>query len=156
MEISNTTQQITPFLWFDGKVEEAVHFYTAVFKDSKIVRMNRIGPNMMTATFRLNGVEFMALDGGPLFKFSPATSFFVKCSTQEEVDYLWEKLGEGGKTSRCGWLDDKFGLTWQIIPNALGELMHTGNPVKSRNVMAAMMKMDKIIIKDLQEAYDQE
>ncbi len=153
MQISNG-QRISPFLWFNGKTEEAVTFYTSVFKNSSIKGLHHIGPNMATATFVLNGVEFMALDGGPQFTFSPATSFFVKCTTQEEVDELWEKLGEGGKTSRCGWLDDKFGITWQIIPDALGQLMYSGNPAKSASVMQAMMKMEKIIIKDLQEAYD--
>jgi predicted 3-demethylubiquinone-9 3-methyltransferase (glyoxalase superfamily) len=156
METNTSVQRIAPFLWFDGKVGEAVQFYTSVFKNSKIISMNRLGEKIMTATFVLNGMEFMALDGGPMYKFSPATSFFVKCTTQEEVDELWDKLSEGGKKSRCGWLDDKFGVTWQIIPDALGQLMYASNPAKSKNVMAAMMRMDKIIIKDLQEAYDRE
>ena len=156
METNTNGQRISPFLWFNGKTEEAVNFYTSIIKNSKIVSLQRLGDNMATATFILNGVEFMALDGGPQFTFSPATSFFIKCSTQEEVDHLWEKLSEGGEKSRCGWLDDKFGVTWQIVPDALGQLLHTPNRVKSGNVMQAMLKMDKIIIADLQAAYDKE
>ena len=156
METNTNGQRVTPFLWFNGKTEEAVNFYTSIIKNSKIVSLQRLGGNMATATFILNGVEFMALDGGPQFTFSPATSFFIKCSTQEEVDHLWEKLSEGGEKNRCGWLDDKFGVTWQIVPDALGQLLYTPNRVKSGNVMQAMLKMDKIIIADLQAAYDKE
>jgi predicted 3-demethylubiquinone-9 3-methyltransferase (glyoxalase superfamily) len=157
---SNTKNQsnITPFLWFDGKVEEAVKFYTSTFKNSKTLSINRIGGGkgkVMTATFILNGQKFMALDGGPNFKFSPAVSFFVDCDTQKEVDTLWKKLSKDGKPNRCGWIDDKFGVTWQIIPRTLGELLYDKDPVKANRVMQAMLKMDKIIIKDLQKAYNQ-
>lgn len=155
------TQQITPFLWFNGRVEEAVNFYTSVFKDSQTKSMNRLpaevpgkGGQVITATLILNGVEFMLLDGGPQFTFSAATSFFVKCETQDEVDHYWEKLSEGGNKNRCGWLTDKFGVTWQIIPNALGRLMYSADPAKSKRVMEAMMKMDKIEIAELEAAYN--
>jgi len=154
MEANITRQNITPFLWLDGKVEEAVNFYTSVFKNSKIINTRRFGDKVMTATFRLNGVEFMALDGGPLYKFTEAISFFVKCSTQEEVDTLWEKLSKGGEKSRCGWLKDKYGVSWQIIPDALGELMGDPDPAKAGRVMQAMLKMEKIDIKGLQQAYN--
>lgn len=148
-------QKITPFLWFDGQAEEAVNFYTSLFKDSKIVNMSRMPDgNVMSATFLLNGQEFMALNGGPMFKFTEAISLFVKCETQSEIDSLWEKLSEGGSKSRCGWLKDKFGLSWQIIPPILGELLGDKDPAKSQRVMQAMLKMDKIIIQDLKDAYN--
>jgi predicted 3-demethylubiquinone-9 3-methyltransferase (glyoxalase superfamily) len=160
----NTTgQQITPFLWFNGRVEEAVNFYTAVFKEAQILNMSRLpaetpgvkGKAQM-ATIRLNGLEFMILDGGPMYAPTPAISFFIKCETQEEVDHYWEKLQEGGAPNRCGWLDDQFGISWQVVPNALGRLMGDPNPVKSRNVMTAMMQMTKLDIAGLQAAYDRE
>jgi predicted 3-demethylubiquinone-9 3-methyltransferase (glyoxalase superfamily) len=158
-----TTQQITPFLWFEDRLEEAVSFYTTVFADSEIVSISRLPAEapgkdgkMVTATFRLNGVEFYALQGGPMFKFTGAISFFVKCETQAEVDHYWDSLGEGGNISQCGWLTDKFGITWQIVPNALGRLMGDPNSVKARNVMNAMMKMIKLDIAGLQAAYDKE
>lgn len=147
-------QKITPFLWFNGNIEEAMNFYTGIFKNAKVISAHNIAGKIMTATFELEGQRFMALDGGPHFKFTEAVSFFVNCTTQEEVDELWEKLSTGGEQSRCGWLKDKFGLSWQIIPTALGELMHTPDPAKSHRVMQAMLKMNKIIIKDLQAAYD--
>jgi predicted 3-demethylubiquinone-9 3-methyltransferase (glyoxalase superfamily) len=154
-------QKITPFLWFDGKAEEAMHFYTSIFKNSKIGNVSRYGDadpgpkgSVMSATFQLDGQEFYALNGGPHFTFTPAISFFVNCKTQEEVDELWNKLSEGGEKGRCGWLKDKFGLSWQIIPSALGELLHDKDPRKSGRVMQAMMKMDKIDIEGLQQAYD--
>jgi predicted 3-demethylubiquinone-9 3-methyltransferase (glyoxalase superfamily) len=159
------SQKITPFLWFDGKVEEVVNFYTSVFKNSEVVNITRLpdevpgrkGDKVMTATIRLNGVEFMLLDGGPMFKFTEAVSFYVHCKTQEEVDYLWGKLtADGGKESQCGWLKDKYGLSWQIVPDALGKLMGDPNPVKAKNVMNAMLQMRKIIIDDLQKAHDKE
>jgi len=153
---------ITPFLWFDGKVEEAINFYVSVFKNSKILSVMRLpgkAPGtkgkIMTATIMLDGQKFMALDGGPNFKFSPAVSFFVDCDTQKEVDTIWEKLSKGGAPNRCGWIDDKFGVTWQIIPRTLGELMYDKDPVKSQRVMQAMLKMGKINIKELQKAYNQ-
>ncbi|MDB5016412.1 MAG: Glyoxalase superfamily enzyme [Mucilaginibacter sp.] len=155
------SQQIAPFLWFDGKVEEAVYFYTAIFKNSKIINMNYLPGDVpgakgkvMTASFMLNGIEFMILDGGPMFTPSPAISFFVKCETQQEVDHYWEKLSEGGKINQCGWLDDKFGITWQIVPNALGRLMGDPDRVKANKVMNAMMKMTKLDIAGLEMAYN--
>ena len=156
-------QKITPFLWFDGKAEEAMNFYTSIFKNSKIGRITRYGDagpgpkgTVMSATFQLDGQEFMALNGGPQFKFTEAISFFVNCETQEEVDELWEKLSAGGQKSRCGWLKDKYGLSWQIIPSALGEMLGDKDPEKSRRVMKVMLQMDKIDIKRLEQAYKQQ
>jgi predicted 3-demethylubiquinone-9 3-methyltransferase (glyoxalase superfamily) len=154
-------QKITPFLWFDGNTEEAINFYTSVFKDSKAGPIRKLGDNpsgpagtVSTGSFTLGGQEFMIINGGPQFKFNESISFFVNCETQEEVDYLWEKLSAGGKESMCGWLKDKFGLSWQIIPSALGKLMGDKDPVKAGRVMQAMLKMRKIDIKALQSAYD--
>jgi predicted 3-demethylubiquinone-9 3-methyltransferase (glyoxalase superfamily) len=154
--------KITPFLWFDGKAEEAMNFYVSVFKNSKVLRVSRYGEGgpgpkgaVMSATFRLDGQDFFALNGGPQFTFSPAISFFVNCETQQEVDELWEKLSEGGKKERCGWLKDKYGLSWQIIPSALGKLMGDKDAEKAKRVMQAMLQMDKIDIARLQQAYDQ-
>ena len=160
---SVSSQQIAPFLWFNGRVDEAINFYTTVFKNAQLVDSHYlpgetpgVKGKALTATLRLNGVEFMLLDGGPMFSFTPAISFFVKCETQEEVDHYWEKLAEGGSTNQCGWLTDKFGVTWQIVPNALGRLLGDPDRVKAKNVMNAMMKMHKLIISDLQAAYDNE
>ena len=155
-------QTITPFLWFDGKAEEAMNFYASIFKNSKIGNVTRYGEEghgpkgkVMTATFQLNGQEFIALNGGPQFAFSPAISFLVNCETQQEVDELWEKLSEGGEKQRCGWLKDKFGLSWQIVPSALGVMLRDKDAEKSRRVMKAMLQMDKIDIEGLRQAYDQ-
>jgi predicted 3-demethylubiquinone-9 3-methyltransferase (glyoxalase superfamily) len=155
-------QKITPFLWFDGKAEEAVNFYASIFKNSKVVRIARCGDagpgpkgSVMSATFQLHGQEFIALNGGPHFKFTPAISFLVNCETQAEVDELWEKLSEGGTKERCGWLKDKYGLSWQIIPSVLGKLMGDKDAEKAKRVMQAMLQMSKIEIARLQEAYDQ-
>jgi predicted 3-demethylubiquinone-9 3-methyltransferase (glyoxalase superfamily) len=155
-------QRITPFLWFDDQAEEAMNFYVSIFKNSKVGRVTRYGEagpgpkgSVMSATFQLEGQEFMALNGGPHFSFTPAISFFVNCETQEEVDELWKKLSAGGKTERCGWLKDKYGLSWQIIPSALGRLMGDNNAAKAQSVMKAMLQMDKIDIARLQQAYDQ-
>ncbi len=155
-------QKITPFLWFDDKAEEAMNFYTSIFKNSKVGRVTRYGDagpgpkgKVMSATFQLEGQEFMALNGGPHFTFTPAISFFVNCETQEEVDELWEKLSSGGKKERCGWLKDKYGVSWQIIPTALGRMLQDKDPEKSKRVMQAMLQMDKIDIKTLQQAYEQ-
>jgi len=155
-------QRITPFLWFDDQAEEAMNFYVSIFKNSKVGRVTRYGEagpgpkgSVMSATFQLEGQEFMALNGGPHFSFTPAISFFVNCETQEEVDELWKKLSAGGKTERCGWLKDKYGLSWQIIPRALGRLMGDNNAAKAQSVMKAMLEMDKIDIARLQQAYDQ-
>jgi predicted 3-demethylubiquinone-9 3-methyltransferase (glyoxalase superfamily) len=152
-------KQITPFLWFTDQAEEAMHFYVSIFPNSRIVSINRYGgPEstgmVTTGTFQLNGREFMALNGGPLFPFTEAISLFVDCETQEEVDQLWDKLTEGGEPSRCGWLKDKYGLSWQIIPSALGELLGDPDADKSRRVMEAMLRMDKIDIQALRDAYD--
>jgi predicted 3-demethylubiquinone-9 3-methyltransferase (glyoxalase superfamily) len=141
-------QKITPFLWFDGKAGEAANFYTSIFKNSRLVRVTD-----MSATFELEGQEFIALNGGPQFTFSPAISFFVDCETQQEVDELWERLSEGGEKQRCGWLRDKYGVSWQVIPSVLGEMLHDDDDEKSNNVMNAMLQMEKLDIKRLQEAY---
>jgi predicted 3-demethylubiquinone-9 3-methyltransferase (glyoxalase superfamily) len=158
----NNMQKITPFLWFDGNAEEAVNFYTSILKNSRIVNMSRYGEGapapkgtVISATFILEGQEFIALNGGPMFTFSPAISFFVKCETQEEIDTLWEKLSAGGKKERCGWLKDKFGVSWQIIPPVLGEMLQDKDPQRAQRVMQAMMQMDKIDIQKLKQAYDQ-
>jgi predicted 3-demethylubiquinone-9 3-methyltransferase (glyoxalase superfamily) len=154
-------QKITPFLWFDGKAEEAMNFYVSLFKNSKVTSVSRYGEagpgpkgTVMSATFQLEGQEFFALNGGPQFAFTPAISFFVNCETQQEVDELWEKLSAGGEKSRCGWLKDKYGLSWQIIPSALGKMLHDKDAVKAKRVMQAMLQMDKIDIAGLKQAYD--
>lgn len=154
-------QKITPFLWFDDQAEEAMNFYISIFKNSKVGTVTRYGEagpgpkgTVMSATFQLDGVEFMALNGGPLFKFNESISFFVNCATQAEVDELWEKLSAGGEKSRCGWLKDKFDVSWQIIPKALMELLGDKDPQKAKRVMQAMLKMDKLDINGLQQAYD--
>ena len=151
---------ITPFLWFDDDAEEAMNFYVEVFGDAKVGEVSRYGDGgpgpagtVMSATFELRGQQFMVLNGGPGFPFTEAISFFVPCETQEEVDDLWEKLTAGGEESRCGWLKDKFGLSWQIIPNALPELLNDPDPVKSQRVMQAMLQMGKIDIEGLRRAY---
>jgi predicted 3-demethylubiquinone-9 3-methyltransferase (glyoxalase superfamily) len=152
---------ITPFLWFDDNAEEAMNFYVEVFGDAKVGEVSRYGEGgpapagtVMSATFELRGQQFMALNGGPEFTFTEAVSFFVSCETQEEVDDLWQKLtADGGEESQCGWLKDKFGLSWQIIPNALGELLNDPDPVKSQRVMQAMLQMGKIDIEGLRRAY---
>jgi predicted 3-demethylubiquinone-9 3-methyltransferase (glyoxalase superfamily) len=153
--------KITPFLWFDNQAEEAMNFYTSIFKNSKIGSVSRYGDagpgpkgSVMVASFELDGQKFSALNGGPQFKFTEAISFSIDCKTQEEVDYYWEKLTEGGAESQCGWLKDKFGLSWQVIPESLGKLLSDPDPVMSGRVMMAMLKMKKIIIADLLNARD--
>jgi len=153
-------QKITPFLMFNNQTDEAVNFYVSIFKNSKVGEVSRYGEGgpgpkgaIMSATFELEGQRFMAFNGGPHFQFSQGISLFVSCKTQEEVDELWEKLSAGGEKSRCGWLKDKFGVSWQIIPAALGELLHDPNPAKVRNVMQAMLQMTKIDIARLKEAH---
>ena len=152
-------QKFTPFLWFDNQAEEAMNFYTSIFKNSRVVSVSRYGEagpgpqgTVMSGTFQLEGQEFMALNGGPQFTFSPAISFFVNCETQAEVDDLWEKLSEGGETEQCGWLRDKFGLSWQIVPTVLGELLNDPDAEKSRRVMEAMLQMVKLDIAGLEQA----
>ncbi len=154
-------QKITPFLWFDNQAEEAMNFYVSIFKNSKVGRVSRYGDagpgpkgTVMVATFELDGQAFMALNGGPHFKFTEAISLVVSCTTQDEVDAMWEKLSAGGAKGQCGWLKDKYGLSWQIVPTALGELMSGPDPAKSGRVMQAMMQMTRIDIAALQQAYD--
>ena len=153
-------QKITPFLWFDDKAEEAMNFYVSLFKNSRVVSVTRYGEagpgpkgTVMAATFQLEGQDFYALNGGPQYKFTPAISLFVTCETQQEVDELWEKLSEGGRKDRCGWLQDRYGLSWQIIPSHLGRMLSDKDPGKAGRVMKAMLQMDKIDIRRLQEAY---
>jgi predicted 3-demethylubiquinone-9 3-methyltransferase (glyoxalase superfamily) len=155
-------QKIITFLWYNDNAEEAINFYTSIFKNSHIKSINKYGKagpgpegSVMSATFEIEGQEFYALNGGPHFKFTPAISLFVNCNSQAEVDELWEKLSEGGEKSRCGWLVDKFGLSWQIVPTRLSELLYSKDQKKSENVMKAMMKMDKLDIAKLEEAYSQ-
>jgi predicted 3-demethylubiquinone-9 3-methyltransferase (glyoxalase superfamily) len=154
-------QKITPFLWFDHQAEEAANFYTSIFKNSRILNISRYGEGgpgpegtVMTVTFQLNGQEFTALNGGPIFKFTEAISFFVHCETQDEVDELWEKLSEGGEEGQCGWLKDKYGVSWQIIPTALMEMLQDKNAEKSKRVMEAMLQMRRIDIKALRQTYE--
>ena len=155
-------QKITPFLWFDSQAEEAAKFYVSIFKNSKIVSVDRYGDagpgpkgTVMIATFQIDGQEFVALNGGPRFKFTEAISFVVNCETQEEVDYFWEKLSAGGEKSRCGWLKDKYGLSWQVVPTILDKLMRDKDAQKTGRVMQAMLQMDKLDIKTLKQAYEQ-
>ena len=154
-------QTITPFLWFDGKAEEAMKFYVSVFKNSKIGSVTRYGEagpgpkgSVMTATFKLDGQEFVALNGGPKFKFTEAISFVVNCEAQKEVDELWEKLSEGGEEGRCGWLKDKYGLSWQIVPSILVKMLQDKDAETSQRVMKAMLQMNKIDIQRLKQAHD--
>jgi len=154
-------KKITPFLWFDGKAEEAMNFYVSVFRNSSIGSVSRYGEagpgakgTVMSATFQLDGQDFMALNGGPHFTFTPAISLFVNCETQQEVDELWEKLSSGGEKGQCGWLKDRYGLSWQIIPSALGKLLQDKDPRKASRVMNAMMQMTKIDISRLKQAYE--
>lgn len=153
-------QKITPFLWFNNQAEEAMNFYTSIFKNSKAGEITRYadgGPApkgaVMSASFQIEGQELIAFNGGPHFSFTPAISLFVDCKTQEEVDELWEKLSEGGAPNQCGWLQDKFGVSWQIIPTALGEMLQDKNPAKAKATMQAMMQMHKIDVTRLQQAY---
>ena len=148
-------QTITPFLWFDNNLEEAMAFYTGIFKDSEILNVSRGGPDgpLFMATFRLNGQTLMGLNGGPMYKFTEALSMFVSVETQDEVDHLWDSLSAGGELQQCGWLKDKFGLSWQIVPTALGELMGDPDPVKSQRVMQAILTMVKIDIQGLRDAH---
>jgi len=157
-----TKQKITPFLWFDNQAEEAMNHYVSIFPKSRIVNVSRYGEagpgpagTVMVGTFEIEGQQFLALNGGPHFKFSEAISLVVNCESQEEVDKLWTRLCEGGSPSQCGWLKDKFGLSWQIIPRILGQLMQDPNPAKSGRVMKVMLQMTKIDIAGLKQAYEQ-
>src|SRR5438874_9628303 len=158
-------QKITPCLWFDNQAEEAVNFYASIFKNSKVGRIARYGEagaevsgrpsgSVMTVEFQLEGQEFLALNGGPIFKFTEAVSFVVNCETQEEVDYFWSRLSAGGEESRCGWLKDRFGLSWQVVPIVLIEMLADKDIAKAKRVTHAMLQMDKIDIPTLKKAYD--
>jgi predicted 3-demethylubiquinone-9 3-methyltransferase (glyoxalase superfamily) len=155
-------KDIMPCLWFDGRAEEAVNFYASVFKNAKIGHIARYGDNMpmpkgsvLTAELEINGQNFLALNGPPVFTFTPAISLTVNCETQDEVDAFWEKLSEGGEKQQCGWLKDKFGVSWQVVPTVLADLMKQATPAKSQKVMEAIMQMTKLDIKTLQQAYAQ-
>jgi predicted 3-demethylubiquinone-9 3-methyltransferase (glyoxalase superfamily) len=160
-----TKQKITPFLWFDTQAEDAVNFYVSIFRNSKIRSIARYDEeaakasgrpkgSVMTVAFELNGQEFVALNGGPLFKFTEAISFVVNCETQEEVDHFWEKLSAGGQEVQCGWLKDRFGVSWQVVPTVLVEMLQDKDPLKARRVMGAMLKMKKIDVEALKRAYE--
>jgi len=153
--------KITPFLWFDGKAEEAMNFYVSVIPDSKVLSVVRVGDggpgpkgSVLTANFLLNGLEFVALNGGPQHKFTEAISFVINCETQEEVDRYWEKLAEGGRTDRCGWLKDKYGLSWQIVPVQMMQMLKDKDQQKVGRAMGAMLKMTKLDIAELKRAFD--
>lgn len=159
--MNRTVQKITPFLWFNDQAEEATNFYITLFENSKIVNVSRYGEagpgpegSVMTVTFQLDGQEFTALNGGPHFKFTEAISFFVNCESQEEVNELWERLSDGGEIQMCGWLKDKYGLSWQIVPNVLIEMLNDPDPEKSTRVTEAMLQMKKIDIEILKQAYE--
>lgn len=154
-------QKITPFLWFNDQAEEAMNFYTSIFRNSKVGNVSRYGDagpgpkgQVMTASFQLEGQDFLALNGGPQYTFTPAISLYVNCEGQQEVDELWAKLSAGGEPGPCGWIKDKYGVSWQIIPSALSRLMGDKDRAKAGRVMQAMLKMSKIDIKGLQQAYD--
>ena len=156
------TKNITPFLWFDNQAEEAAKFYTSIFKNSKlgsITRYGEAGPrpkgSVMTVTFQLNGQEFVALNGGPEYYFTPAISFYVTCETQAEIDELWEKLTAGGEEVQCGWLKDRYGLSWQIVPSGLIELLTSSDAEKSRRATIAMLQMKKIDLAKIRQAFEQ-
>jgi len=153
-------QKITPFLWFDNNAEEAANFYVSIFKNSKVLNISRYGDagpgpkgTVLTVAFELDGQKFIALNGGPQFKFTEAVSFVVNCETQEEIDYFWEKLSAGGEKSQCGWLKDKYGLSWQVVPTILGELM-SSNEERSNRVMHEILKMQKLEIDPLKRAFE--
>ncbi len=146
---------ITPFLWFDSQAEEAMNLYTSIFTRSKVVSVNRAQGRVVSVAFDLEGQRFMGLNGGPLYRFNESVSFFVGCETQQEIDELWTKLIDGGGApSRCGWLKDRYGLSWQIVPNSLGRMIGDPDAAKSQRVVATMMKMDKLDVRELQRAYD--
>jgi predicted 3-demethylubiquinone-9 3-methyltransferase (glyoxalase superfamily) len=146
---------ITPFLWFETQAEQAMEHYLSIFKNGRTIDVSRLGGGVLTVTFELEGQRFIGLNAGPHDKFNEAVSFFINCETQQEIDYYWEKLTAGGSESRCGWLKDKFGVSWQVIPTALGRLMSDPNPAKAQATVAAMMTMKKLVISDLQKAHDE-
>ena len=146
---------ITPFLWFENQAEQAMQHYLSIFKNSRAINISRGGDTVVSVTFELDGQRFIGLNAGPHDRFNEAISFFISCDTQEDIDYYWEKLTAGGAESRCGWLKDKFGVSWQVVPTALGRLMSGPNPAKSRATIAAMMTMNRLVIADLQKAHDE-
>jgi predicted 3-demethylubiquinone-9 3-methyltransferase (glyoxalase superfamily) len=146
---------ITPFLWYDNQAEDAMDLYTSIFKNAKVISVNKAQGRTISVSFELEGQRFTALNGGPHYKFSEATSFFVGCTTQQEIDHYWTKLtADGGEPGRCGWLKDKFGVSWQIVPNALGEMLGDKDPTKGQRVLSAMLQMKKLDLGQLQNAYD--
>jgi len=146
---------ITPFLWYDNQAEDAMDLYTSIFKNAKVLSVNKAQGRTISVSFVLDGQQFTALNGGPHYKFSEATSFFVGCTTQQEIDHYWTKLtADGGEPGRCGWLKDKFGVSWQIVPNALGEMLGDKDPTKGQRVLSAMLQMKKLDLGELQNAYD--
>jgi len=148
-------QKITPFLWFNGNIAEAIELYTSVFKNTKVHYANKVGDKIMNAKFELEGQVLLALDGGPHYAFTPAISMFIDCKTQDEIDYYWDKLiADGGKPSRCGWLVDKFGLSWQVVPDILGKLIGDPNRTKAQRAVNAMLQMDKLDIQQLKDAHE--
>ncbi len=156
------TQKITPFLWFDSNAEEAMNFYVSVFKNAEVLSVSRYGEagpgpegSVMVANVRLDGQEFLALNGGPQFTFTEAVSFLIDCQSQEEVDYFWDRLSEGGEAGPCGWLKDRFGLSWQVVPSVLGEMLQDKDREKANRVMQAMLQMSKLDIATLTQAYEQ-
>ena len=150
-------QKITPFLWFDGKAEEAANFYVGIFRNSRVVTVNRQGKDgpAFSVTFNLDGQDFYALNGGPMFQFTPAISFFITCETQAEVDEYWSRLSENGVEDRCGWLRDRYGVSWQVVPSLLPRLLGDKNPGKAQAAMNAMLTMSRIDMAALQKAYDE-
>lgn len=151
--LGNNTQKIVTFLWFNDQAEEAMNLYTNLFNDSKILSVNRMGEKVLTATFELAGQQFIALNGGPQFPFTEAVSLFIKCDSQKEVDFFWNKLtADGGQEGRCGWLKDKFGLSWQVVPTRMGELLGDPDPARAGRAMQAMMQMNKLDIATLEKA----
>jgi predicted 3-demethylubiquinone-9 3-methyltransferase (glyoxalase superfamily) len=164
MGMNRVAQKITPFLWFDDRAEEAAKLYTSIFKNSRLGEISRYDEetanvsgrpkgSVMTVAFEIEGQEFVALNGGPVFKLNESVSFIVNCDTQEEVDYFWSKLSAGGEESRCGWLKDKFGLSWQVVPTVLNEMLKDKDATRAKRVMRAMLQMDKIDIPTLKKAY---
>jgi predicted 3-demethylubiquinone-9 3-methyltransferase (glyoxalase superfamily) len=159
--MSDAAKKITPFLWFDGQAEDAANFYVSIFENAKIHSVSRYGDEapgttgtVMTVSFELDGQKFVALNGGPEYKFTPAISFSIDCKTQQEVDHFWNRLSEGGETSQCGWLHDRYGITWQVVPSVLPELLQSDDDAKAEAAMKAMLQMTKLDIELLQEAYD--
>jgi predicted 3-demethylubiquinone-9 3-methyltransferase (glyoxalase superfamily) len=146
---------VTPFLWYDSQAEEAMNLYASIFPNSRIGNVSRAGDRVISVDFELEGQKFMALNGGPMYKFNESVSFFVACDTQQEIDHYWDRLtADGGEPGRCGWLKDKYGLSWQIVPKALGKFLSSGDPATAKRVVDTFMQMNKLDVKKLQDAYD--